>query len=118
MLGIRAQSVVIQCVWIILLNARRDRGSSMLLHEGTDKVPADRIGTLKAKSLVSHKSTSELWTHIDAGRHIALLLSKPMNRVTGELVTFGELKVKSEGITTNPQRPHSQLQCSGMGQKT
>src|SRR5579872_246281 len=113
MFGIRPGSIVIQGVRIVLLNARRDRGSSMLLHKGTDKVPADGIGTLKAKSLVSHKSTSELWTHVDAGRNVAFLLGETMNGIPSKLVAFRELKVKSAGITTNPQRPHSPLRRSG-----
>ena len=91
----------------------------MLLHQGTNKVAPNGIATLeKAKSLVSHKSTPELWTHIDTGWNVTFLLGKSVDGVSSELVTFGELKVKSEGITTNPQRPHSPLWSAGKGWRT
>ena len=67
----------------------------MLLDEGTNKVAPNGIGTLeKAKSLVSHKSTSELWTHINAGGNVTFLFRKAMDRVASELVAFGELQSK------------------------
>ena len=95
MLGIGAWGIVIQCIRIIILDTRGDRCSGMLLHKSMNKVPTNGVGTLeKAKSLVSHKLTSELWTHINAGGNIMFLLCESMDRVTSELVAFRELEVR------------------------
>ena len=67
----------------------------MLLNEGMNKVTPNRIGTLgKVKSPVSHKSTPELWTHINTGGNIMFLLSEAVDRVASKLMAFRELKSK------------------------
>src|SRR5579872_5965183 len=48
-LRVRARSIVIQCIWIIIFNAGGNRGSGMLLHKCPDEIPTNGVGTLEER---------------------------------------------------------------------